>query len=66
MKGIVDEFKWDKKWVHNLQRGNGAGGNRPRPFIVIVIWADFVLAKNHGSAVTSAQVSSVIGIMHPC
>ena len=39
---------------------------RARPFSAIAIWAGIVLAKCRGGTVTSAQVSSGIGIMHLC
>ena len=61
--GIVSEFKWHKE-AHSVRAGNGGGCDRPRPFrITSQIWAGFVLAKYRGSTVTSAQVSSGIGIM---
>ena len=40
-------------------------GDRPRLFIIIAIWAGFVLTENRGNTVTRARVSSSIGIMHP-
>ena len=43
---------------------NGGGCGRPRLFIIITIWTGFVLAKNRGITVTSAQISGGIGIMH--
>ena len=48
----------------DLRRRNGGGCGWSRPFVVIAIPAAFVLAKYRGRTVTSAQASSVIGIMH--
>ena len=56
---------WYEVWAYRLQSFNGGGGDRPRPFIMIAIWAGFVLAENRGNTVTRAHVSSSIGIMHP-
>ena len=58
VKGIAGLFKWDEKRAHNLIRGDGEGCDRPCPFTVIAIGAGVVLVQNHGSTVTSAQVSS--------
>ena len=44
---------------------SGGGGDRSRPFIIIVIWAGFVLAENRGNTVTRAYISSSIDTMHP-
>ena len=49
-----------------MRERNGGGCDRPRPFSVIAIWVGIVLAKCRGGTVTSAQVSSGIGIMHLC
>ena len=27
------------KWVYRLRSPNGGGGDRPRPFIIVAIWA---------------------------
>ena len=57
--------KWYEVWAYRLRSPNGGGGDRPRPFIIIAIWAGFVLAENRGNTVTRAHVSSSIYIMHP-
>ena len=31
--------KWYEVWVYRLRSSNGGGGDRPRPFIIIAIWA---------------------------
>ena len=31
--------KWYEVWVYRLRSPNGGGGDRPRPFIIIAIWA---------------------------
>ena len=56
--------KWYEVWGYRLQSLNGGGGDRPRPFIIIAIWAGFVLTENRGNTITRAHVSSSIGIMH--
>ena len=33
------------KWSYKLRSPNGGGGDRPRPFIIIAIWAGFVLPE---------------------
>ena len=63
--GTVCHVKWYEVWAYRLRSPNGGGSDRPRPFIIIAIWADFVLAENRGNTVTRAHVSSSIGIMHP-
>ena len=52
-------------WAYRLRSPNGGGGDRPRPFVIIATWPDFVLAENRGNTVTRAHVSSSIGIIHP-
>ena len=49
-----------------MRERNGGGCGRTRPFSAIAIWAGIVLARCRGGTVTSAQVSSGIGIMHLC
>ena len=44
--------------TNRLRSPNGEGSDRPRPFIIIAIWAGFVLAENRGGTVRRAQVSS--------
>ena len=31
--------KWYEVWAYRLRSPNGGGGDRPRPFTIIVIWA---------------------------
>ena len=50
-------------WVYRLRSPNGGGGDRPRPFIIIAIWAQAF--ENRGNTVIRAHVSSSIGIIHP-
>ena len=64
--GGVSEFERDESGAPVMREGNGRGCDRPRPLSVIAIWAGIVLAKYRGGTVTSAQVSSGIGIMHLC
>ena len=64
--GGISEFERNKRGAQVMRERNGEGCDRPRPFSVIAIWAGIVLAKCRGSTVTSAQVSSGIGIMHLC
>ena len=64
--GGISEFERDKREVEVMREKNGGGCDRPRPFRVIAIWAGVVLAKCLGGTVTSAQISSGIGIMHLC
>ena len=63
--GAVCHVKWYEVWAYRLRSPDEGGGDRPRPFIIIAIWAGFVLAENRGNTVTRAHVSSSIGIMHP-
>ena len=64
--GGISEFERDERGAQVMRGRNGGGCDRPRPFSVIAIWAGIMLAKCRGSTVTSAQVSSGIGIMHLC
>ena len=65
MIGAVYRVKWYEVWAYRLRSPNGGGGDKPRSFVIIAIWAGFVLAENRGNAVTRTHVSSSIGIMHP-
>ena len=62
----ISEFERDERGAQVMQERNGGGCDRPRPFSAIAIWVGIVLAKCRGGTVTSAQVSSGIGIMHLC
>ena len=64
--GGISEFERDVRGAQGMRERNGGGCDRPRPFRVIAIWAGIVLAKCRGGIVTSAQVSSGVGIMHLC
>ena len=64
--GSISEFERDETEAQVMRERNGGGCDRPRPFSVIAIWAGIVLAKCCRGTVTSAQVSSGIGIMHLC
>ena len=64
--GSISEFERDETGAQVMRERNGGGCDRPRPFSVIAIWAGIVLAKYSRGTVTSAQVSSDIGIMHLC
>ena len=64
--GGKSEFERDERGAHVMRERHGGGYDRPRPFSVIAVWAGTVLAKCRGGTVTSAQVSSGIGIMHLC
>ena len=46
------QIKWYEVWAYRLRSPNGGGGDRRRPFIIIVIWAGFMLAENRGSTVS--------------
>ena len=46
------QVKWYEVLAYRLRCPNGGGGGRPRPFIIIVIWAGFILAENRGSTVS--------------
>ena len=35
----VCHVKWYEVWAYRLRSPNGGGGDRPRPFIIIAIWA---------------------------
>ena len=37
--GAVCHVKWYEVWAYRLRSPNGGGGDRPRPFIIIAIWA---------------------------
>ena len=37
--GAVCHVKWYEVWLYRLRSPNGGGGDRPRPFIIIAIWA---------------------------
>ena len=64
--GGISEFERDERRVQVLRERNGGGCDRPRPFSVITSGEGVVLAKCRGGTVTSAQVSSCIGIMEWC
>ena len=64
--GGISEFEGDQRGAHVMRERNGGGCDRPRPFSVTAIWAGIVLAKCRGGTVTSAQVSSGLGMMHLC
>ena len=64
--GGMSEFERDERKEQVVRERNGGGCDRPRPFSVIAIWAGIVLAKCRGGTVTSAYVTSGIGIMHLC
>ena len=64
--GAACQFKWYKMWAYRLRSRNGGGSDRPRQFIILVIWVSFVLAEHCGGTFTRAQASSIIGIIHPC
>ena len=61
--GGISEFERDERGAQVMRERNGGGCHRPRLFSVIAIWAGIVLTKCRGGTVTSAQVSSGIGIM---
>ena len=62
----TSEFERDERGAQVMQERNGGGCDRRRPFSVIAIWACIVLVRCCGGTVTSAQVSSGIGIMNLC
>ena len=62
--GGISEFERDERGAQVMRERSGGGCDRPRPFSVIAIWAGIVLAKCRGGIITSAQVSSGIGITH--
>ena len=62
----VRDAKWHEVLADRLRSPNGGGGDRPRPFIIITIWAGFVLVENRGGTAARAQVSSGICVMHLC
>ena len=64
--GGISEFERDERGAQVVRERNGGGCDRPRPFSVIAIWADIVLAKCRGGTVTSAQFSIGTGIMYLC
>ena len=64
--GGISEFERDESGAQVMRERNGGGCDKPRPFSVNAIWAGIVLAKCRGDTVTSAQVSSGIGITHLC
>ena len=52
-------------WVHRLRSWNGGGGDRPRPFISMEIWAGFVLAENRGGSVTRVKTAvALVSCIH--
>ena len=55
------QVKWYEVWAYRLQSPNEGGGDRPRPFIIVAIWAGFMLAENCENTVKRAHVSSSIG-----
>ena len=64
--GGTNEFERDERGAQVMRERNGGGCDRPRPMSVIAIWEGIVLAKCREGTVTSAQVSSGIGIIHLC
>ena len=64
--GAVCDGKWDEWLADRPQSLNRGGGDRPRPFVIIAIWAGSVLTENRGGTVTRAQVSKGICVMHTC
>ena len=61
--GGISEFERNERGVRVIRERNGGGCDRPRLFSVIAIWAGIVLAKYRRGTVTSAQVSSGIGML---
>ena len=52
MIGATCQVKLYELWAYRLRSPNGGRGNRPRPFIIIMIWAGFMLAENRGGTVS--------------
>ena len=50
--GAMCQVKWYELWAYRLRSTSRGGGGRPRPFIIIAIWAGFMLAENRGSTVS--------------
>ena len=48
-----------------LRSSNGGGGNRPRLFVIIAIWAGFVLVENRGGTVARLK-SPVAFVLCTC
>ena len=64
--GGISEFERDERGAQVMRERDEGGCGRPRSFSFIAIWAGTALARCRGGTVTSAQVSSGIGIMHLC
>ena len=45
------DVKWYEVLADRLRSPNGGGGDRPHPFVIITIWAGFVLVENRAGSV---------------
>ena len=51
--------KWYEVWAYRLRSPNGGGGDRPRPFIIIAIWAQALCWPRSAEIPLQGLVSAV-------
>ena len=64
MIGAVCHVKWHEVWAYRLRSPNGGGGDRPRPFIIIAIWAQAFCSLTIAEIPLQGLTSAVALVLH--